>query len=415
MKIVQINAVYGVGSTGRIARDISRALTEQGHEAHVFWAIECRRDEYARFTRIGNTLDHKLHALLRRLDGRQGWHSKAATRKACREIAALNPDVVHLHNLHSNFIHLPILLRFLAEKKIPTLITLHDGWMYTCGFCAHHFYHNCEEWGKGCADCPAVPVHRRKSGERMYQQKKELYARIPHLAVNGVSRWTAEEARSSMLGCADPIRYIYNWVDTDLFCPQTNSDKVREKYAIPSYHKLILGVSQGWSERKGLMEFVRLAREMKDSATVLLVGEDNGVPRLPNLRCIGFTNDRQELVELYSAADLFVNPSRAETFGLVTAESMACGTPVVAYDNTGASELVAPQCGALAPDGDAEALIALAKQVLQRGKQSFGSACRQWVLDNFEKEKQVQKYIDLYKQLATAAKYEHKTRNVDLP
>ena len=414
MRVVQINAVYGVGSTGRIARDISHVLTEQGHEAHVFWAIECCRDANAQFTRIGSTLDHKIHALLRRLDGKQGWHSKAATRKVCRQIAAIGPDVVHLHNLHSNYIHLPMLLHFLTEKNIPTLITLHDCWMYTCGFCAHHFYHGCDEWMKDCGNCPAVPGYRRKAGARMYQRKKELYGRIPHLAVNGVSRWTAEEARSSMLGCADPIQYIYNWVDTDLFRPQTNSQNVREKYAIPSSHKLILGVSQSWSEQKGLLEFVRLAQEMEDSATVLLVGDDNGVPHLSNLRCIGFTNDRQELVELYSAADLLLNPSRAETFGLITAEAMACGTPVVAYNNTGASELVAPQCGALAPDGDAEALITLAKKILQSGKSLYKSACRQWVCNNFDKEKQVQKYMDLYGQLATAAKHEHKTRNVKL-
>lgn len=406
MKIVQINAVYGVGSTGRIAQDIARKLKASGHENHIFWAISCRADDNAAFYRIGSTLDHKLHALLRRLSGKQGWHSKAATKKACRQILALQPDVVHLHNLHSNYIHLPYLLDFLGQHHIPTLITLHDNWMFTCGYCAHYLYHGCDQWDKGCTACPAVGKSRRKAGGEMYRIKEALYSRIPNLAVNGVSKWTAEAAGRGMLRSAKINTYIYNWIDTDLFKPQGNADAVREKYGIPAHHKLILGVSQGWSEHKGLQEFLRLADEWKDEATVILVGQDKGIPQRENLRCIGFTNNRQELIDLYSAADLFVNPSRAETFGLVTAEALSCGTPVVAYDNTGSSELVAPQCGALAADGDVDSLVCLTRRVLASPKETYSAACRQWVLDNFEKQTQVQKYLDLYEKITSIKKVE---------
>ncbi|MBQ9929655.1 MAG: glycosyltransferase [Oscillospiraceae bacterium] len=406
MKIVQINAVYGVGSTGRIAQDIAHALKAQGHENHIFWAISCRADENAAFYRIGSTLDHKLHALLRRLDGKQGWHSKAATRKLCRELLKIKPDVVHLHNLHSNYIHLPLLLQFLGENKIPTLITLHDNWMHTSGFCTYYSLHNCNQWDKGCTDCPAVDKHLRKSGAKMYRIKEELYSRIPNLAVNGVSRWTAEAAKQSMLRCAKINTHIYNWIDTQAFKPQENAAEVREKYGIPENHKLILGVSQGWSERKGLQEFLQLADVLKDEATVILVGQDNGVPKKENLRCIGFTNNRQELIDLYSAADLFVNPSRAETFGLVTAEAMSCGTPVVAYNNTGSAELVAPQCGALATDGDAAALVTLTRKLLESQKETYSAACRQWVLENFNKQTQLQKYVELYEKILSFKKSE---------
>ena len=399
MKIVQINAVYGVGSTGRIAQDIAHALKAQGHENHIFWAISCRADENAEFVRIGSTLDHKLHALLRRIDGKQGWHSKWATRKACKALLRIQPDVVHLHNLHSNYIHLPTLLKFLGDHKIPTLITIHDSWMFTCGFCAHYLYHNCDQWDKGCENCPAVKKSRRKVGAKMYSTKEELYSAIENLAVNGVSQWTTDAAKQSMLKSAKLHKCIYNWVDTQLFQPQGNTAEIRAKYGVPENHKLILGVSQGWSENKGLKEFLQLADELRSEATVILVGEDCGVPQKKNLRCIGFTNNRQELIDLYSAADVFVNPSRAETFGLVTAEAMSCGTPVVAYNNTGSAELVAPQCGALAPDGDAEQLVTLTRKVLENRKASYAAACRQWVLDNFEKQKQLEKYLELYQQL----------------
>lgn len=398
MKIVQINAVYGVGSTGRIAQDIAAQLRKDGHEAYVFWATGCRADDNARLIRVGNTLDHKLHALLRRLDGKQGWHSKAATRKLCRELLKIRPDVVHLHNLHSNYIHLPNLLRFLGENEIPTLITVHDSWPFTCGYCAHYIYHDCDQWDKGCTDCPAVKKGLRKNGARMYRVKEALYSGIPKLAINGVSRWTTAAAEQGMLKSAKISTTIYNWVDTDLFKPQNNAAAVRKKYGIPESHKLILGVAQGWSERKGLKEFLQIVEALQD-ATVILVGEDRGVPKRENLKCIGFTSDRQELIDLYSAADVFVNPSRAETFGLVTAEALSCGTPVVAYNNTGSAELVAPQCGALAADGDADALVSLTRRVLESQKETYTQSCRQWVLENFEKQSQLRKYVELYEKI----------------
>lgn len=410
MKIVQINAVYGVGSTGRIVQDISGALTAQGHESHVFWATACRPDKSARLVRIGSTLDHKVHALLRRLDGKQAWHSKAATRKVCRQIAELCPDVVHLHNLHSNYIHLPELLRFLGERDIPTLVTLHDGWMYTCGYCTHHFYHKCDGWMRDCKECPAACRYQRRISDKLYHTKRDLFARIPRLAINGVSRWTADDARRSMLKGAAHIQHIYNWVDVDAFKPQDKTAEIREKYKIPPNHKLILGVAQGWSEKKGLNEFLLIARELGDTATVLLVGKDEGVPNLPNLRCVGYTSDRQELVELYSAADVFVNPSKAETFGLVTVEAMACGTPVAAFDNSGTGELVAEGCGLLVEDGNAQALSDAVRSILNRGKESYVDQCRQHVCEHYEKERQLQKYIELYKRIAgmkTTAKREN--------
>jgi len=142
---------------------------------------------------------------------------------------------------------------------------------------------------------------------------------------------------------------------------------------------------------------------MRGEATVILVGEDCGIPERENLKCIGFTNNRQELIDLYSAADVFVNPSRAETFGLVTAEALSCGTPVVAYNNSGSAELVAPQCGALATDGDADALVSMTRRVLDNPKESYSVACRQWVLENFEKQTQLQKYVELYEKLMEKA------------
>lgn len=402
MKILQINAVYGMGSTGKIVRDISQTLIAQGHESYVMWATACRTDDSGvNLIRIGNTIDHKLHALLRRIHGSHGLHSKAATKKACKQILKIQPDVVHLHNLHSNYIHLPTLLDCLGKHNIPTLLTMHDCW-FIGGYCMHYKNHNCQKWLCGCVGCPAVHPVLQKHVEKTFAQRKRLWANIRHLAVNGVSRWTTEAAMQSVLKTAEQAICIYNFVDTHVHKPYDCTAEVRQTYNIPAEQKLILGVSQAWTKEKGLDAFEMLSDNLKGAAQILLVGDGSGVTEKENLRCIGFTSSTEELVALYSAADVLVNASEAETFGLVTVEAMACGTPVVAYDNSGSSEIVDPQCGMLAADGDKEALLQAVKEVLEKGKASYTSACRKYVLENFEKESQLQKYLQFYEKIAAS-------------
>lgn len=396
MKILQINAVYGAGSTGKMARDISDKLVSSGHQSYVMWAINCKNeDENTACIRIGSTLDHKIHALLYRIFGGQGMYSRHATRKACKKIKEISPDVVHLHNLHSNFIHIPTLFEFLAKHNIPTLITLHDCW-FLGGYCMHYKNHNCSNWREDCRDCPAVSGRFKKTVEKQFALRRKLYSDFKHLAVNGVSMWTKEAAECSILKSASRIECIYNWVDTNIFAPRDCADEIKRKYGIPKERKLILGVSQVWYPEKGVDSFLYLAERFSDVADILLVGEDKGVPSAKNIHCIGFAANTDELVDLYSAADVLVNASNAETFGLVTAEAMACGTPVVSYSNGGSSELITDECGVVVQNGNKEELAAGIENVLGQGKTSFAHSCRQRVENNFAKDKQIEKYIELY-------------------
>lgn len=401
MKVLQINATYGVGSTGKIVRDISDELISQGHQSYVMWATACKKDNSnVKLIRIGTTLDHKIHAVARRVDHRQAWHSKYATKRACKKIKALNPDIVHLHNLHSNYIHLPTLLTFLGKNNIPTLVTFHDCWFFTGG-CTHYRTERCNKWLENCEACPIF----KSAAPKMFANKKVLFSNINSLAVNGVSKWTAEDAKKSILSSATLIDYIYNWIDTELFKTTNSRTDVVKKYNIPTNHKIILGVSQGWDTDKGLLEFVEIANSLKDIATVILVGKCDNKPQVENIRCIGYTQDIHQLIDLYSAADVFVNPSRAETFGLVTAEALACGTPVAAYNNSGTAEIVTNSCGILAEDGNFNALINATNTILQNGKSYYSNACRSHICENFEKSKQTQKYIEFYEKILANNKF----------
>lgn len=405
MKIVQINAVYGVGSTGHIVQDIHFNLKKKGYDSYVYWATGCSLpDSNQNIRRIGNTHDHKLHALFRRIDNKQGWHSKFATKQLCAELRKLNPDVVHLHNLHSNFINLPMLLDFLGEKDIATVITLHDCWFFT-GYCSSYYYYyqngdHCEQWRNTCRDCPAVSKYRRMSVQQMFDCRKKLFSKIQRLGIAGVSNWTIEAAKeSSILKNATEYRVIYNWIDTSKCIPNKKKEDILIQYDIPLDRKILLGVAQEWSEQKGLKEFLGICDAFPDNVFVVLVGKNNGVPNRKNLRCVGYIENQQELINLYSATDIFVNPSKAETFGLVTIEALACGTPVLAYDNTGSHEIVDSFCGMLAADGQANDFINCLGQMIQINKEDFSSYCVHRVKTMFEKEKQISKYIELYQDL----------------
>lgn len=398
MRIIQINAVYGVGSTGHIVQDIHEMLCAEGHESYVFWAITCANaDNSGHFYQIGSRLDHKTHAILRRIGKDQGWHSKLATKAACEKIQSLKPDVVHLHNLHSNYIHLPTLLKCLADEKISVLLTLHDCWYYT-GYCTK--YGDCDQWRDECSHCPAVSKRYRRRIGKIFERKREYFSQIEHLYCNGVSRWTTEDGRNTPMLNPKGCSCIYNWINTDIFRPYSNRVEVCLRYDIPVSKKIVMGVAQGWSDEKGLQEFRKLSNHLSEEATVVLVGNHNGLQSDDNLKFVGYTKNQLELAELYSAADVFVNPSSFETFGLVTAEAMACGTPVVAYRNTGTAELVTEACGVLVENQNVDKLIGAVKYVLSRSKTDYSVECVENVIRKFEKHAQLDKYLSLYRRMA---------------
>ncbi len=400
MKILQINAVYGVGSTGNITMDIANQLSQQGHQAYVMWAIKSKcTDDSIELIRIGNLIDHKIHAAFRRISGKQGWYSLRATKKACELILKISPDVVHLHNLHSNYINLPYLLDFLGKNNIPTVITMHDCWNYTGG-CVYYAYHNCNGWTSGCKNCPAIYEKYSRVAKDILEAKNRLFSKINKLAVVGVSKWTENDAKKSILSNSAVITHIYNWINTDVFSPMENTTEIRKKYNIPQDHKVILGVSQEWTSEKGLDAFLSLSEQVPEGASIVLVGGGKNVPDKNNVICVGYLKNLSDLVGLYSTASVFVNPSTADTFGLVSAEAMSCGTPIVAYNNPGAVEVVDKNCGILVENGNEKALISAVNRIILEEKSEYSAVCRKWVCDNFDKDTQIQKYIELYKEIS---------------
>lgn len=390
MKVLQINATYGKGSTGQNVKEQHEYYLSQGVDSYAAYAIVGENSE--RVFRIGNALDHKLHALLSRITGRQGNFSYLATRKLLKKMDELQPDVVHLHNLHSNYIHLPSLLTYLAEKDIATVVTLHDFWFFT-GRCYHYLYDRCEKYQTECGDCPYLKrTHSLLDfSKKDFQERKRLFSKIKRLGVVGVSKWSIDEAEKGFFKDFGEKTYIHNWVDSTVFYPREAS---------PHPRKMLVAVSQGWSEEKGLPQAIALANELKDEAELILIGTmQKGVSLPDNIRAVGYVGDINALAEYYASADCFVNFSTVETFGKVVIEAMACGTPVVVFASTALKELVDGECGKAVPAGDTLAMANAVREILQEEKNYYTEKCLLSVKQRFAYQTQAQKYLDFYKRV----------------
>lgn len=404
MKVLQINAVCGGGSTGRTCRELNDALVELGHDGLILYGNGSSDYEYAR--KLSSSCGVKLHGVLSRLLGKNAAYSPFATEKAISIIKEYRPDVVHLRNLHGNYISIAPLLRYLAKEDIPTVVTLHDCWVFT-GKCTHYTEVGCNRWQTGCHDCPKlkgdIPSLFFDRTPQMWKEKGELFRAIPRLAVTGVSDWITEEGRKApCFANAKIIQRIYNWIDLSVFYPRES--KFRQQHGIPEDSFVILCVSAGWSKNSWRTKnLIELSRKIGKGIQIVVAGSVSFAEELPeNIKCIGYIHSTQELAELYSAADVYVHLSREDTFGKVIAEAMACGTPAVVYQATACPEIVADGCGYAVKTGDMDALATAVEKVRENGKAAYSRVCTQTVHQRFNKDTLIQDTIRLYEELRVA-------------
>lgn len=395
MRIVQINAVYRASSTGRTTFELHTALRKMNHESFVFCSDYDNPQD--NIFQIGNSMEHKCHAILSRIFGKQAYYSKGATREVLIKLSEIQPDIVILRNLHANYVHLPFLLDFLAKNDIATLLVLHDFWFMT-GHCCHYTSIGCYKWQTECHHCPLLHAYNKSlffdRSRKIFRDKKRLFLAIPRLGVIGVSNWVLQEAKQSFLQKAKVLDFIYNWIDLSIFHPLPTSS-LRKEIGLSSSDYVVLGVAQTWRKAKGIDQFMEIARRIPD-VKVVLVGRFPTEVSIPNnLLSVGEVNTPQKLAEYYSMADVFVNPSVQETFGKVAAESLACGTPVVGSNTTATPELIPAQCGFTFSPQDIDDLLKKVALVREKGKQTYSEHCQRFAMENFGKEGQIAKYLNV--------------------
>jgi glycosyltransferase involved in cell wall biosynthesis len=342
MKILQINCVYKKGSTGKIVYDLHTEFQKRGIGSVICYGRGQKSSEPNVYKTSGE-LAAKFNALKSRITGLQYNGSLTATNKLIKIIKKENPDIVHLHCINGNFVNIYRLLGFLKISRIKTMLTLHAEFMYTGG-CAHAF--DCGKWTEpeGCSKCPDL----WSATKSYFFDRTQVAWKKMNKAFNGfnvyitaVSPWLEERAKKSPMLAGKSISAVFNGIDTEnLFYPREFA-YLKERHGLGS-DKIILHVTANFgSAIKGGKYFLELAGRMRGKNILfIIVGNKGGNLKLPgNIIDAGEVKDPRELAAYYSMADVTVLTSSRETFSMVCAESLSCGTPVVGF-KAGAPELI---------------------------------------------------------------------------
>lgn len=390
MKVCQINAVCGFGSTGKIVLEVSKLLTAQNVENYVLYAS--KNSDYTLGIKYADDKQIRWQALRARIFGEYGFNSRKITQKLLAELDKIQPDVVHLHNLHGHNCHLEMLFRYLKERQIKVYWTFHDCWAFTA-YCPHFDMIGCKKWKTGCESCPQW---RRYSwffdkSKKLYESKRKLFSGL-NLTIVTPSKWLADLVKQSFFKNY-PVKVIYNGIDLKIFQPLESN--FRKKYRCENKF-ILLGVAFGWDERKGLDVFIELSKRLDERFQIVLVGTDEKLDKqLPqNIISISRTQDQKELAAIYTAADLFVNPTREEVLGLVNIESLACGTPVLTFRTGGSPEIIDETCGTVV---DKNNIAGLEKEIIRIcEKKPFNSGDCIKRAYCFDVNKKFSEYLELY-------------------
>ncbi len=397
MKVLQINSVCGKGSTGKIVNDIFESLEVKGIQCKIAYGRgEAIGVEAKNLIYIGNTYSVNAHALLSRITDKAGFYSNKATKQLICEIEKYNPDVIHLHNIHGYYLNIEILFDYLATVDKKVIWTLHDCWSFT-GHCAYFDGINCAKWKRSCCRCEQKKTYPKSfildNSKQNYEKKKQLFTKVKNMTIVTPSQWLADVVRESFL-CKYPIQVIANGVDLSKICPVES--KFRSRRGIENRY-MILGVANIWDERKGMKDFLQLREMLGESYQIVLVGlTARQVRALPSsIMGITRTTNLKELLELYSTADVFVNPTYEDNFPTTNIEALACGTPVITYRTGGSPESIDTKSGIVVDKGDVEALYqAIVQQCEEKIIQKADCLKRS---EEYDKKKKYAEYIELYK------------------
>lgn len=396
MKVLQINTVYPSGSTGKIAYEINNLCINSGIESRVAYRYLERNKNFKNTYTVSSWLDCHLHNRIASYTALQGCFSYFHTYFFLKKISNYKPDIIHLHNLHGNYINLKLLFKYIKKKGIKVIWTLHDCWSFT-GNCPYYDMIDCEKWKTGCKKCPQCKSKLFLNNiSHMYNNKKLWFTGVADMILVANSYWTAEQAKQSFLK-EYTVDVIYNGIDLNIFKP-TDSD-FRKRYSCEN-KKIVLGVAFGWGKRKGLDVFIELAGRLDSKKyQIVLVGTNNNVDDIlpESIISIHRTASQSKLAEIYTVADVFVNPTREEAFGLVNIEALACGTPGITFDTGGSPECFDEGCGCVVAKDDINSMEKEIIRICETRPYSI-EACIERA-SHFDKNEKFKEYIKLYEVL----------------
>jgi len=397
MKVLQINSVCGIRSTGRIATDIHDILIEQGHKSYIAYGRDLPKNCNTSI-RIGTKIDYYTHVALTRIFDKHGFGSKKSTKEFINKIEELNPDIIHLHNIHGYYINIEMLFEYLKKANKPVIWTLHDCWAFT-GHCAYFDYAGCAKWKIGCYNCTQKNSYPSSlfldNSKNNYIRKKEIFSGVNNMTIITPSKWLAGLVKESFLR-GYPVKVINNGIDLEVFKPTESN--FRKKYNLDNKF-LILGVASRWGKRKGGEYFIKLSNKLEYNEVIVLVGlTEKQKEKLPkSILGIARTNNIKELAGIYSAADVFMNPTLEDNFPTTNLEALACGTPVITFNTGGSVECIDKSCGFIVEKANLRQLINAIALIKEKGKAKYSSQSIYRAKKLYDKREKFNEYIQVFK------------------
>lgn len=404
MKILQINTVCDFGSTGRTTRELAEILIERGHEAYV--AYGHGTTTFQQSFKIGGVLENHFHNLFyTRILGLHGYGTKRGTKKLLKWIETIKPDVIHLRNLHANYINFPLLFKYIVDRNIPVVLTLHDCFNFT-GKCSHYTAKGCYKWQNECFDCPVfrnttAPSLIFDHSRRLFNVKKQFYSQISNMVVVAVSKWLKSEAERSMLSVnGNKVTYIYNWIDPNKFYVASNEQvfKFWKKYKLQPNIKYLISVSQGWdSNASRYIDAIRLSNSLPPDYKLILIGTKTRRTNIPkDIIYIPYISNSDELSAAYTMSEAYVHLSVEDTFGKVIAEAMSCGAVPITFDSTACGEVPGPY-GIVVRPHDINAIIESLPKI--KDFKYRKEEMIDFVHANYDYRTNAEHYLNLYKEI----------------
>ena len=398
MKIAQVDVNYGSSSTGKIVCDLHVGLQEIGHSVRVFYGRGPTTNIDTAF-KISHDFEVGFHCLGTRLTGFTGNYSPLATRKLIKAFDSFKPDLVHLHDLHGYFININTIVNYLKINKIATVWTFHCEFMYT-GNCGYAY--DCNKWQTYCETCPSLESYPKTwffdRTSKMFDVKHKMFNDFENLHIVSPSNWLASRIKKSVIAGNKDVSVISNGLNLDIFYPRDQKGLRKNLNLTDQFIVLSVG-SNFWSKIKGGKWILKLAEQMPQ-VLFIMVGVDSRPHLVPkNVLMISPLRNQNLLAEYYSAADVLLLTSSYETFSMVVAESLACGTPVVGF-NSGAPEEVAPSgYGSFVTHGDIEALKVCINAHMKQPKKKKSLRYSHFAKKMYSKERMVHEYEVIYKNL----------------
>ena len=405
MRILQINSVCDRGSTGRTTRELAEVLLAQGHECFVAYGQGTTSYPYS--FKIGGKWENHFHnAFYTRLLGLHGYGTRRGTKKLISWIEEIKPDIIHLRNLHANYLNFPMLFQYIVDNHIPVVFTLHDCFNFT-GKCSHYTAKGCYKWQTECGHCPlyrntVAPSLFFDHSQRLFNEKKKYYSQMTKMTVVAVSKWLMHEAEKSILaGNGHKIAYIYNWIDEQKFqiASEDQIQRFYEKYRLDPQMKYFVSVSQGWDKNASrFKDAEKLAGILPEGYRLVLIGSVAKGTSIPEpIIHIPYISDSEELSAAYTMSEAYIHFSVEDTFGKVIAEAMSCGTVPITFNSTACGEIPGPYGIVLPPHTVEEIIHSLPKIPLLKEQKEQMIRC---VRDNYGFQTNTNRYIELYKELA---------------